>query len=113
MSLPASDARFAAGVRLFNDRRASERAVVWTWPRNPLVSARGSSHQSKNCFTAHAYAERVLPLRAAVKNSMKRRLARSPTTRTIAGSASDPARTKAGGVIGDGVISGQSLHLSQ
>jgi hypothetical protein len=35
------------------------------------------------------YAKRVLRLQiAAVKNSMKQRLARSPTTRTIAGSAS-------------------------
>jgi hypothetical protein len=32
-----------------------------------------------------------------VKNSMKRRLARSPTTRTIADSASSAARTNAGG----------------
>jgi hypothetical protein len=98
MSLPASDARFVAGVRLFNHRRATERAVVWAWPRYPLVSARGSSHQSKNCFTARTYAKRVLRLRiAAVKNSMKRRLARSPTTRTIADSASSAARTNAGG----------------
>ena len=59
MSLPASDARFAAGVRLFNHRRASARAVVWAWPRYPLVSARGSSHQSKNCFTAHVRQARV------------------------------------------------------
>jgi hypothetical protein len=43
MSQPASDARFAAGVRLFNHRRARERAVVWASPRYPLVSARGTS----------------------------------------------------------------------
>jgi hypothetical protein len=36
------------------------------------------SHQSKNFFTARAYAMRVLRLRMlAVKNSMKRRLVRS------------------------------------
>ncbi len=41
---------------------------------------------------------RVLRLRIlAVKNSMKRRLARSPWARTIAGSASSPARISAGG----------------
>src|SRR6266852_5521448 len=41
---------------------------------------------------------RVLRLRIlAVKNSMKRRLARSPWARTIAGSASIPARISAGG----------------
>src|SRR6266851_6832971 len=41
---------------------------------------------------------RVLRLRMlAVKNSMKRRLARSPWARTIAGSASIPARISAGG----------------
>jgi uncharacterized protein len=33
----------------------------------------------------------------AVRNSMKRRLARSPWARTIAGSASIPARISAGG----------------
>jgi hypothetical protein len=43
-------------------------------------------------------AKRVLRLRiVAVKNSMKRRLSRSPSTRTIAGSASRLARTNAGG----------------
>src|SRR6266851_2802740 len=57
-----------------------------------------SSHQSKNRFTARAYAIRVLRLRmVAVKNSMKRRLARSPWARMIAGSISMPARTSAGG----------------
>jgi hypothetical protein len=33
----------------------------------------------------------------AVKNSMKRRLVRSPRSRMMAGSASSPARTSAGG----------------
>ena len=42
------------------------------------------------------YAEPVLRLQiAAVKSSMKQRLARAPTTRTIAGSASSLARTNA------------------
>jgi hypothetical protein len=53
---------------------------------------------SKNCFTARAYAMRVLRLRMlAVKNSMNLRLARSPWARIIDGSASNPARTSAGG----------------
>jgi hypothetical protein len=47
---------------------------------------------------ARAYAIRVLRLRmVAVKNSMKRRPARSPWARIIAGSVSSPARTSAGG----------------
>ena len=63
-----------------------------------LIQSRRSSHQSNNCFTARAYAMRVLRLRMmAVKNSMKRRLARSPLARIITGSISSPARTSAGG----------------
>jgi hypothetical protein len=42
----------------------------------------------------------------AVKNSMKRRLARSPLLRIIAGRASRPARTSAGG----GVTSSSSKN---
>jgi hypothetical protein len=60
----------------------------------PTGFSRGSSHQARNYFTAHTYAKRVLRRRiAAVKNSMNRRLAPSPTTRTIDDSASSPART--------------------
>ena len=64
MSLPASDARFAAGVRLFNHRRASERAVVWTWPRYPLVSARAVVAPVEELF----YRARVRQARVAVTN---------------------------------------------
>ena len=53
---------------------------------------------SKNCVPARAYAMRVLRLRMlAVKNSTKRRLARSPWARIMDGSASSPARASAGG----------------
>jgi hypothetical protein len=61
---------------------------------------RWSSHQSKDRYTARAYAIRVLRLRmVAVKNSMKPRLARSPGARIIVGSVSRPARTSGGGMI--------------
>src|SRR6266849_9793725 len=57
-----------------------------------------SSDQSKNCFTACAYARRVLRLRMlAVKNSMNRRLARSPRERMEEGRAPIPARASAAG----------------
>jgi len=99
MSQPASDARFAVGVRLFNRRRASERAVVWAWPRYPRVSARGSSHQSKNCFTA-----RVRQARVAVTNRRGKEFDEAAAgalghDATIAGSASSPPLTNAGGTI--------------
>jgi hypothetical protein len=49
-------------------------------------------------FTARAYAIRVLRLRmVAVKNSIKRRPARSPCAAIAAGSISSPACTRAGG----------------
>src|SRR5260370_5554861 len=52
----------------------------------------------KNCFTARAWAMRVLRLRMlAVKNSMKQRPARSPWARIMDGSVSRPARFSAGG----------------
>ena len=49
------------------------------------------SFQSKSCFTARAYATRVLRLRIfGGKNLIKQRLARLPWARVIEGSASSP-----------------------
>jgi hypothetical protein len=77
------------GVRLEDwDRPTAPTGRRWPVPRTRLNERLDYFGRTINL------AARVLRLRiVAIKNSMKRRLAPSPTTRTIDDSASSPART--------------------